>query len=61
MLAELANGVWIFYTGPIHRKIVIDYITLDGEKVFESAIVDLSWLIKGACLESAGFGAMVGK
>jgi hypothetical protein len=46
-LTELADGVWILRTGPINWKIVVDYTTPGREKVFESAIVDLPWLING--------------
>ena len=44
-LTELADGVWILRTGPIHWKIVVDYTSLGREKVFESAIVDLPWFV----------------
>lgn len=44
-LTELADGVWILHTGPIHWKIVVDYTSLGREKVFESAIVDLPWFV----------------
>ena len=46
-LTELADGVWILHTGPIHWKIVVDYTSLGREKVFESAIVDLPWFVNG--------------
>jgi hypothetical protein len=46
-LTELADGVWILRTGPIHWKIVVDYTSLGREKVFESAIVDLPWFVNG--------------
>jgi hypothetical protein len=46
-LTELADGVWILNTGPIYWRIVVDYTSLGREKVFESAIVDLPWLVNG--------------
>jgi hypothetical protein len=47
VLTQLTDGVWILHTGPIHWKLVVDYTTLDREKAFESAIVDLPWLANG--------------
>jgi hypothetical protein len=35
------------HTGPIRWKIVVDYTTLGRGKVFESAIMDLPWLVNG--------------
>jgi hypothetical protein len=47
VLTELTDGVWILHTGPVRWKIVVDYTTLGREKVFESAIMDLPWLVNG--------------
>ena len=35
------------HTGPIRWKIVVDYTNLGRGKVFESAIMDLPWLVNG--------------
>lgn len=47
MLTELTDGVWILHTGPVRWKIVVDYTTLGRENIFESAIMDLPWLVSG--------------
>jgi hypothetical protein len=47
VLTELTDGVCILHTRPIHWKIVVGYTTLGREHIFESAIMDLPWLVNG--------------